>query len=297
VNKVTILGAGPAGIAAAIFLKRAGLEPVILERTEIGGLLLNANLVENYPGFPQGISGYELVENFKNHIKKLKIEITKKNVKKVSLKDGVFLLSVDGEEISSSVLIIASGTKPKKLGISGESELFGRKLFYEIKNIPPLEKNDKVVIIGSGDCAFDYALNLASEVKSVDIIFRGKHPKCLPLLSERAKSIENIRPHPNLLPRGFEETEGILTKCSSEGKEMEFPSDYVLVAAGREPNMDFLPELIEFEINEDGSCKVPGLFIAGDVRRGKKRQVGISVGDGIICAMSAVEFLSGEERR
>lgn len=129
----------------------------------------------------------------------------------------------------------------------------------------------------------------------MDIIFRGKHPKCLPLLSERAKAIENIRPHPKLLPQAFEETEDVITKCSSDSGDIEFHSDYVLVAAGREPNIDFLPELVEFEINEDGGCIIPGLFIAGDVRRGKKRQMGISVGDGIICAMSALEFLSGEE--
>jgi thioredoxin reductase len=153
------------------------------------------------------------------------------------------------------------------------------------------------VIIGGGDCAFDYALNLASEVKSMDLIFRGKKPKCLPLLSERVSAFENIRPHPKLLPRSFEENEGIITKCSSDSGEIDFPSDYVLVATGREPNCDFLPELVDFEINEDGGCEIPGLFIAGDIRHGKKRQVGIAVGDGIICAMSALEFLSGEEKK
>jgi thioredoxin reductase (NADPH) len=153
------------------------------------------------------------------------------------------------------------------------------------------------VIIGGGDCAFDYALNIASEVKSVEIIFRGKHPKCLPLLSERAATIENIRPRPKLLPKSFEEKGGIITKCTSDSGEINFHSDYVLIATGREPNIDFLPELMDIEINEDGGCTIPGLFIAGDVRRGKKRQVGISVGDGIICAMSALEFLTGEEKK
>jgi thioredoxin reductase (NADPH) len=297
VNEISIIGCGPAGISAAIYLKRAGLDPVIFEKGEIGGLVKNANLVENYPGFPQGISGLDIVEVFKKQLLGLGIKVTQDHVSKVYFDEGKFQIVTKGKKMLSSALIVASGTKPKTLDIPFESELFGRKLFYEIKDIPPPTKNDTIVIIGGGDCAFDYALNIASEVKSVDIIFRGKHPKCLPLLSERVSAFENIRPHPKLLPMAFEENEGIITKCSSGSGEIEFPSDYVLVAAGREPNCDFLPELVDFELNEDGECAIPGLFIAGDVRRGEKRQVGIAVGDGIICAMSALEFLSGEEKK
>jgi thioredoxin reductase (NADPH) len=296
-DEIAIIGCGPAGVSAAIYLKRAGIDPIVFEKGEIGGLLRNANLVENYPGFPQGISGSELVEIFKKQLNGLGIEITHESVSKVYLEEGNFRIKTDESEVISSALIVASGTKPKKLGIPLESELLGRKLFYEIKDIPPPTKNDTYVIIGSGDCAFDYALNIASEVKSVDIIFRGKHPKCLPLLSERVAAFENIRPHPKLLPREFEENEGITTKCISASGDIDLPSDYVLVAGGREPNCDFLPELVDFEINDDGGCDIPGLFIAGDVRRGKKRQVGIAVGDGIICAMSACDFLCGEEKK
>jgi thioredoxin reductase (NADPH) len=296
-NEVTVIGAGPAGIAASIYLKRAGIEPLVLEKGEIGGLLLNANLVENYPGFPKGISGKDLVEVFKKQLSELNIHLTKGKVSKVLHNEGQFIITIDENEIISRSLIVASGTEPKSLDIPGESHLVGRKLFYEIKDIPPPEKNDTYVIIGGGDAAFDYALNLSTKVRSVDIIFRGKLPKCLPLLSERVSAIENIRPHPKLLPRTFEEHEKITTKCISDSKEIDFSSDYVLVACGRNPKIDFMPELEHVRINDDGSCDIPGLFIAGDVRRGKKRQTGIAVGDGIICAMSAVEFLTGEERK
>ncbi len=296
-NDIIVIGAGPAGIAASIYLKRAGIEPLIFEKGEVGGLLLNANLVENYPGFPQGISGRELVQLFKDQLLRLEIEVLKKEVNNISIGDGTLTLSAGSEHIDSRAIIIATGTKPKKLGIEGESELIGRKLFYEIKDIPPLRKNNKYVIIGGGDAAFDYAINISAEVKSVDIIFKGKHPKCIQLLSERVQAMENIRPHPNIMPSAFEENEGIVTKCKSESGEMDFPSDFALVACGREPNIDFLPELEIVKINEDGGCETPGLFFAGDVRRGKKRQVGIAVGDGIICAMSALEFLLGEERK
>jgi thioredoxin reductase (NADPH) len=292
-----IIGAGPAGITASIYLKRAGFEPIVVEKGEVGGLLVNANLVENYPGFPEGIRGKDLVEVFNKQRLRLGIEVTKGQVSKVSSKDGHFYITLEGKEIESQSLIVASGTEPKALRIPGESELSGRKLFYEIKDIPPRKKNDTYVIVGGGDAAFDYALNLASEVKSVDIIFRGKHPKCLPLLSERVAAFENIRPHPIMLPRAFEEHDEIITKCISASQEIEFPSDYVLIACGRKPKIDFMPELKQVKINEDGGCDIPGLFIAGDVKRGKMRQTGIAVGDGIICAMSAAEFLTGEESK
>jgi thioredoxin reductase (NADPH) len=296
-NDVAVIGAGPAGIASAFYLKRAGFEPLVLEKGDIGGLLLNANLVENYPGFPGGISGRALVESFQKQLSRLGIAVTKANVESVFHKEGVFHLIYNENEVLARSVIVATGTKPKKLDIPGENELLQRKLFYEVKDIPQPEKNDTYVIIGGGDAAFDYALNIANEVKSVDIIFRGKHPKCIPLLSERVSAIENIRPHPNIVPRAFEENDGVVTKGISASGEIEFPSDYVMVAAGREPNVDLLPELAVIKINEDGGCETPGLFIAGDVRRKNKRQVGIAVGDGIICAMSVSEFLTGEERK
>lgn len=149
-NDITIIGAGPAGFAAAIYLKRAGIQPLIFEKTQVGGLLVNANLVENYPGFPEGISGSDLVNKFRKQLNYLNIEITKKKVTKVIYKEGNFHIIVEDQEIISSALIIASGTKPKKLGLSGETQLFGRKLFYEIKDIPPPTKNDKIVIVGGG---------------------------------------------------------------------------------------------------------------------------------------------------
>jgi thioredoxin reductase (NADPH) len=296
-NDIVIIGAGPAGIAASIYLKRAGIEPLLIEKGKIGGLLLNANLVENYPGFPQGIKGHDLVEVFKKQLSRLGIEVTKGQVSNIMQKDGHFIVTLDGKKLYTHSLIIASGTEPKALDIPGETELTGRKLFYEIKDIHPPVKNDTYVIIGGGDAAFDYALNLASEVKSVDIIFRGKHPKCLALLSERVAAFENIRPHPKMLPRAFEEDEGIITKCTSASQEIDFPSDYALIACGRKPKIDFMPELEQVRIKEDGGCDIPGLFIAGDVKRGKKRQTGIAVGDGTICAMSVVEFLTGEKRK
>jgi thioredoxin reductase (NADPH) len=294
---VAIIGAGPAGIAASIYLKRAALEPLIFEKDKIGGLLLNANLIENYPGFPGGINGKGLVQLFKEQISRLGIDVKKEEVKKVSYENGIFTLKTDKIDYKSKAMIVATGTEPKSIEVEGQSSLLGRKVFYEIKDIPPLIREDTFVILGGGDAAFDYALNLSKNVSKVDIIFRSDKAKCLPLLEERVRKSKNINVHPKTLILAMEgEGARVFVKCTSGGKEKRFSSNYALIACGRKPNLSLLPEKVRESliIQNDGATNIPGLFIAGDVRRGYFRQTGIAVGDGILCAMSAVNFLRGE---
>ncbi len=296
-NNVVIIGAGPAGIAASIYLKRAALDPLIFEKNQIGGLLLNANLVENYPGFPEGINGKGLVQLFKEQISHLGIEVKKEEVKKVSYENGIFTLKTDKIDYKSKAMIVATGTEPKSIELEGLFPLLGRKVFYEIKDIPPLIREDTFVILGGGDAAFDYALNLSKNVSKVDIIFRSDKAKCLPLLEDRVGKSKNINVHPKTHALTLkEEGDLVVVKCKSEGKEKNFSSDYALIACGRKPNLSTLPEKVRESliIQDDGATNIPGLFIAGDVRRGYFRQTGIAVGDGILCAMSAVNFLRGE---
>ncbi|UCE73875.1 MAG: NAD(P)/FAD-dependent oxidoreductase [Methanomassiliicoccales archaeon] len=299
-NDVVIVGAGPAGIAAGIYLKRAGFEPLVFEKEDIGGLLLNANFVENYPGFPEGIGGEDLAGLFKKQLSRLGIEVKRKEVIKISPQKGLFKLITDDDEIISQAVIMATGTTPKSIDIQGQTPLIGRKLFYEIKNIPPPKKGDIVMIIGGGDAAFDYALNIAKDVERVDIIYRSEKDKCLALLRERVKDRSNIHVHPTTKPLTVrEEKEHVIVKCESQGKEIVFPSDYVLIACGRRPNLKVLSEdmVRDLSIGENGGTNIPGLFIAGDVKRGRYRQTGIAVGDGILCAMSVVDYLMGDERK
>lgn len=299
-NEIAIVGAGPAGIAASIYLKRAGIKPLIFEKERVGGLLLNANFVENYPGFPEGIKGEALVRLFYEQLSRFEIEVTKQEVKRFSFKKGRFILTMDDGNIMSRALIIATGTLPNKLGIQGESDLIGRKLFYEIKDIPQHKMEDSFVIIGGGDAAFDYALNLSKDVARVNVIFRSKKPKCLSLLEERVRKKENIHVHPETVLLSLKENENrVITDCKSDDEDMQMTSDYALIACGRTPNLNlFSKELLDtLIIREDGSTDLPGLFLAGDVRRGSFRQTGIAVGDGILCAMKAIEFLRGDESK
>jgi thioredoxin reductase (NADPH) len=297
---VAIIGAGPCGIAAAIYLKRAGFDIEIFEENRIGGLLHNANLVENYPGFWEGIRGPDLVSLFERQLSRLEIEVQILKVLELRTDSNGFVIKTNEKEISSHIVIIASGSQPRDIELSGQSELLGKKLFYEIKDIPTLQREDTFVIIGSGDAAFDYALNLANRTKRVDILMRSVHPKCLSLLKDRVDLMDNIFIHPNTNSNSVMEHDGELRfQCKHDGEDETFSSTYGLLACGRDPNLKFLSEEMKnrLEFQGEGESNIPGLFIGGDVTSGHFRQVGIAVGDGILCAMKAQDHLTKERRK
>ncbi|TET91971.1 MAG: NAD(P)/FAD-dependent oxidoreductase [Methanomassiliicoccales archaeon] len=297
VRDVVIIGAGPAGISASVYLQRVGLKPLVLEKGRTGGLLLNANLVENYPGFPDGIGGRELVGLFREQLDHWGIEVRRCEVRKVVPADGCFKLLTSEDEIESRTVVLATGTKPKEAGISGENELKGARVFYEIRDMPEEEGRDYIVV-GSGDAAFDYAMNLSRRARRVDIVFRSK-PKCIGLLLERVLETENIHLLPGTEPDSLSEVNGRLRlSCSTSEGEKHFDADYVLIACGREPNWVEVEDMeVASAVGDGCETALPGLFVAGDVKRGNYRQVGIAVGDGLHTAMSIADFLErGGER-
>ncbi len=161
-KQVTIIGAGPAGIAAAIYLKRAELTPTLLEKNEPGGLLRHAFFIENYPGFPHGITGIKLAELFVEQLHDVGISITKAGMNRVNHEDDSFLIDTDQGRFVSSAIIIATGTNPRKLGIKISASIESTRLFYEPLSIPLKENKVKkrILVIGGGDIAFDYTLTL-----------------------------------------------------------------------------------------------------------------------------------------
>jgi thioredoxin reductase (NADPH) len=294
-NDVAIVGAGPAGISASIYLKRAGFEPLVIERDEVGGLLLNANLVENYPGFSPGVSGEHLVKLFTEQFESLGIEIKKAEVLGIRPEnEGFTIHTSDGDFLARSV-IVATGTAPLDIGIDCSKDLIGKRIFFEVKHIPSPRKGKRFAVLGSGDGAFDYALNLANDDCHVRIIMRSDKPKCLKLLEERVSESPRIEVIADTeLVAVREEKDILVLGCVQGTKTVEFDSDYLLIACGRVPNLAPVRSILgENEGAAGVVTEVPGLFIAGDVRSGDHRQVGIAVGDGINAAMSAVSYLEG----
>lgn len=283
VEPVIIIGAGPAGLATAIQLKRYGLEALLFERASLGGLLRNANLVENYPGFPQGIAGVELVDLFVRQAQNLNIKATFEEISSVSYKAGIFRADTQCDCYHSKVMVIATGTKPLKFKNLVIPEELADRVYYEVYELLQIE-GKRVAIVGSGDAAFDYALNL-SKKNQVIILNRGKQPKCLPLLWERSKNVSSITYHKDILLCQLSQApdDGLWLDCQSETGEIQFQADYLLGAIGREAQMDCLSPA--FSQQEQALSQKGVLYMIGDVKNGIYRQTSIAVGEGVMAAM------------
>lgn len=288
IHEVTIIGAGPAGIAAALQLKRYGLDPLLLEAQRVGGLLLNANLVENYPGFPQGLPGPDLVGLFKAQLAASGVRVHCEEVRRLSFIDGLFLVETTCKRISQLV-IVASGTKPREVKIP-HSPQTQERIFYEVYPLLGIRAK-KVAIMGAGDAAFDYALNLARS-NEVIILNRGQELKALPLLRER------VRASPRIAYRECTELIEILTardglrlECVSDTVSVTLQVHYLILAIGRSPKLDFLAENLPVE----ELCNEGRLYFVGDVKNDRYRQTAIAVGEGVHAAMRAYHILKEGE--
>ncbi len=281
---VVIIGAGPAGITAAIQLKRCGIPFVLLEGERIGGLLWNANLIENYPGFPDGISGPELVGLLEKQIDRLKICVFQEMVLSLDGDQSVFTTVTLGAVYRSSYVLVASGTKPRPWNLPVPTNLSPRV----VSDIVPLleTKACHIVIIGSGDAAFDHALNMAKKRNSVTILNRDREVKCLSLLQERAQLTRSISYQDQVTVRAIKPdrtSQGILLECDFDGRSDVIAADYVITAVGREPNMAFLTDhLLQ---NKEKFMSSKKLFFIGDVQNGFLRQMAVAAGDGLRAAM------------
>ncbi|MHA1954166.1 MAG: NAD(P)/FAD-dependent oxidoreductase [Candidatus Heimdallarchaeaceae archaeon] len=291
---VALVGGGPACATAAIQLKRSGIE-VLIVTEKIGGTIRNANLVENLAGFPKGISGEEYVTLMEEQLEYSSIPIVKDRVNSISKANDRYIILTEESEILSDYLIIGTGSKPCKLNIKGEDEAFNmNKLYYEIYNAKADAKGKKITVIGSGDVAYDYSLNLSKVAKKITIVQRTEKTKSLPILQRRIEEENKINIMTNKIPYEiFMENEKVILATKTDKEISEIQSDLVIVAVGREPNIEFLSEDLkeEHEIQKDES----NLYFIGDVKKGNYRQVSIAMGDGMNVAMEIVKKLSRKE--
>jgi thioredoxin reductase len=283
IEDVIIIGAGPGGLATALQMKRYGINPLVFEQEQIGGLLNNANLVENYPGFPGGIPGPKLVQLFKDQVQDLSIKIIPAEVEELNHLENKFRVTTPQRVYQSQTVVIATGTKPR---IFSDIEIpvdLQDRVFYEV--YPLLDfHGQRIAIIGAGDAAFDYALNLG---KSNDILIlnRGEQTSCLPLLWERAQRSPRIQYFQNTRVSKLSTTPDrkMALECSTPTGEDILKVDILVGAIGRDPQLDFVSgQFAEKAIQLEGSGD---LYYVGDVVNGLYRQTAIAVGDGIFTAM------------
>ncbi len=290
-EEVVIVGAGPAGVTAAIQLKRYGIPFVLLEKERVGGLLWNANLVENYPGFPAGVSGSKLVRLIEKQMERVGVEVTFDSVLRLHYNKTGFRIETIQTEYHARYVVVASGTKPIPFPLAVPMAAQD-SVFSDVYHLLS-ESNKRIVIIGSGDAAFDYALNLTKNRNSVTILNRGREVKCLRLLWERAvadPAIEYRAETPlssvdldETPPERGGETVGRLKLRTEAGESLK--ADYLLFAIGRIPQVSFLPDEI---LNN----RLDGVYFVGDVKNGRFRQAAIAAGDGLRAAMEIYSHLT-----
>ncbi len=283
VNKSTdviIIGAGPAGIACAIQLNRYNINSIVLEKNEIGGLLKNANLIENYPGFPGGINGEKFVQLLRKQSQSNKLNVKYENVETVEFVDDTFKIKINKNIYNSKYLVIASGTKPIVPEIPIIHNSIKDKVFFDIYKLEQIT-NKNIAIIGAGDCAFDYALNLGNNNRVI-IINRSNRIKALPILQDRVSEITNIKYFENTTIKQINlKNDNITLLCNPNLVTIDI--DCLLIAIGREPNLDFISNDILIS---------PKVFQIGDVKNGQFRQTSIAVGNGTFTAMKINTMLN-----
>jgi len=283
-NKVAIIGAGPAGIACAIQLSRYGIIPLLFERNLPGGLLKNANLVENYPGFPGGISGISLAGKMAKQLELAKVPVINELVLNITYENGAYQIGTNREEYSAEIVVIASGTIPVEWNDPGLFDGLPGKVFYEVYPLREI-RDATVAIIGAGDAAFDYALQMALYNKVI-IFNRSDRVRCLPLLWQRAKCVEQISYYENYLLTSVkaDPSTSCLKLLFQTKNEIESRyADYIIFAVGRKPELSFADPGFLTQIERLKQERK--LYLVGDVKNDLLRQASISAGDGIRAAM------------
>ena len=296
-----ILGGGPAGLTAGIYAKRFGLSTLLIEKLGIGGQASVTDIIENYPGFPQGISGEELTKRFEEQAKRFGVEIIFDEIKEIKLTRPIKLISEDNE-FEAEGLIIATGADPKKLGVPGEKELTGKGVSYCAVCDAFLFKDKNVLVVGGGDSAITEALYLTKFAKKVYVIHRRDKLRAAKYLQDRAFENDKIEFIWSSLVKeikGEKRVEGVTIYDKVKDTTWELEIDGVFIYIGLTPNTDLFKGKIELDekgfiiTDEDMRTNVKFVYAAGDVRRKSLRQVITASADGAIAANSLFNDLEG----
>lgn len=298
---VLIIGAGPAGLTAGIYTSRSKLGTLIIEKEALGGELVNRDLIENYPGYPDGILGPELGSNMVNQAINYGAEIQLGEVEQIKIEGNHKVVKTPFEEYSGKAIIITGGAHNKKLGVSGEQEFADKGVFYCATCDGPRFANKVVAVAGAGDSGITEGLFLARLVSKVIIIEMLPQCTATKILQDRAFSNPKIEVRCGSkieIIIGDEQVKALDLLDIQTGERSTLQVDGILVHIGVEPNTDYLNGIVPLDrqgyilVNEKMETEIPGVFAAGDIRHNSAMQIATAVGDGATAAISAGRYLA-----
>jgi thioredoxin reductase (NADPH) len=298
---VIIIGSGPAGFTAGIYTSRAKLKTLLISGSLPGGQLMTTSEVENYPGFPNGIFGPELMMNMRQQAERFATTIIDDEVLKVDFKKRPFLISTHSETYEGRAILLCTGASPRKLGIDGEQEFGGRGVSYCATCDGPFFKGEEIAVIGGGDTAIEEATFLTKFGKAVKIIHRRDFLRASKILQEKAFENSKIQfVWNNVVTRiaGNKKIESIDLKNLTTGKTQNLSVGGLFVAIGHEPNTSIFKDQLELDdkgyvvLKENTRTSVEGVFAAGDVHDYRYRQAVTAAGFGCMAALDVEKWLS-----
>ncbi len=298
---VIIIGAGPAGLAAAVYTGRARLNTLILEKGMPGGQILLTDFVENYPGFPDGVAPFQLMDNFRKHAEKFGAKMITDEAKKIQRQSNFWEVLGNKGKYAARAVIVATGSSYRRLGVPGEESLTGKGVSYCAVCDGAFFKEREVAVVGGGDDALTEALFLTRFCRSVKIIHRRDKLRAAKILQERAFANEKIEVLWNTTVveiSGKGRLESITVKNVKDNQTSALKLDGLFVSIGMDPNSTLVKGLVE--VDEWGEIKVgknmatsqPGIFAAGDVTNACPEQMATAVGTGVAAALAVDAFLS-----
>ena len=302
-SKLIIVGSGPAGLTAAIYAARANLEPIVLAGSTPGGQLMLTSDVENYPGFPDGVQGPDLMNLFRAQAERFGTHIVDVDIDRVELSERPFRLWARGVEYRAESLIVATGASAMWLGLESETRLRGRGVSACATCDGFFFRDKEIAVVGGGDTAFEEASYLTRFASKVHMLHRRDEFRASRIMVDRAKQNPKIEIHPNTAVDevlGEEKVSGLRLRDTSTGKERVLPADGVFIAIGHKPNTEAFRDWLEVDakgylvVRDKTNSKIDGVFIAGDVHDHRYRQAVTAAGDGCMAAIDAERWLESQ---